>query len=334
MRILSATVALSLAAAAAAQCPYYSNGTISAGLSRFNGGEDMRLVYVDCLGSIGLVQAKFGTTNGSTNLNGLPLTLLVYDDPTDDHDPHDAVLVAQVAITGGITGGNTGQWQTYDLKTLLGNPVAATGGMFVGLSVTYPAGTSPGPGSIEFGNNIAPGTQWLATDNGTGINYSNLGASSLVDIQTGPGFPPGTWVMRIESGAEYRTFGAGCTGSAGLPTLAGGAVLPSLGQIALFDATNLPGLADLIVLGESTIAPAIDLGTVFGSAPVGCTLAVSPIVVLTLPTVAGAAQQAISIPNTANLVGYSVLAQTVSIDPPANAIGWTSSNGVRAVIGW
>jgi hypothetical protein len=29
----------------------------------------------------------------------------------------------------------------------------------------------------------------------------------------------------------------------------------------------------------------------------------------------------------------SVLGQTVSLDPAANAAGWTSSNGLRAVIG-
>ena len=46
MHIPSTILALSLAAAVTAQCPYYNDGTISAGLSRANGGEDARLVYV------------------------------------------------------------------------------------------------------------------------------------------------------------------------------------------------------------------------------------------------------------------------------------------------
>ena len=114
----AAILAFVVAASAPAQCPYYSSGSISAGLSRAQGGEDVRLVYVDCVTSIGLIDAKFGTTSGSTNLNGMPLTIAVYDDPNDDRDPHDAVLVVSASIPGGVTGGNTGQWQRYDLKTL------------------------------------------------------------------------------------------------------------------------------------------------------------------------------------------------------------------------
>lgn len=336
MRIPPASVVLIFAATAAAQCPYYSNGTISAGLSRAGGGEDARLVYVDCLSTIGVVEAKFGTTNGSTNLNGLPLTIAIYDDPTNDLDPHDAVLINQVSIVGGVTGGNTGQWQTYDLHTLFGATIPTTGGMWVAVGVTYPAATSPGPGSIEFFNNVAPGTQWLATDSGgIGLNYASIGTSALVDIQTGPGFPPGSWVIRVESGAEYRSFGAGCPGTNGTPTLVGGAVLPALGAAAIFDATNLPNpsIADLLVLGQDLLSPAIDLGLIFGPGAVGCTLQVQPIVIPQLTTTAGAATYAVAIPTSTNLVGLSLLAQVASLDPAANAAGWTSSNGVRAVIG-
>lgn len=337
MRLPIAATTLALAIAVPAQCPYYSAGAISAGLSRANGGEDARLVYVDCLASVGIVRAKFGTTNGSTNLNGLPLTIAVLDDPTDDHDPHDAILVAQVSVPGGVTGGNTGQWQQYDLKTLLGAAVPATGGMFVAVGVTYPAGSSPGPGSIEFFNNSAPGTQWLATDNGgLGINYASIGSHSLVDIQTGPGFPPGSWVIQIESGASYRTFGAGCPGSNGTPTLTGGGVLPALGAAALYDATNLPNpsLAAFALLGFAMPSPAVDLGTALGGPANGCLVTVQPLATSWLVTVAGAAAFGFGLPNDPGLVGVSVLGQVVSLDPTANAAGVTASNGVRAVIGW
>lgn len=329
---------LLLASAAVAQCPYYAAGAISAGLSRFNGGEDARLVYVDCLQSIGVVKAKFGTTNGSTNLNGLPLKIAVLDDPTDDKNPADAVLVAQVTIPGGVTGGNTGQWQVYDLHALLGAVVPATGGMWVAVGVTYPSGTSPGPGSIEFFNNIAPGTQWLATDSGgVGVNYGSMSANSLVDIQTGPGFPPGSWVIQVESGAEYRTFGAGCLGSAGVPTLAGGALLPTIDGFGfmLFDATNLFGLADFMLLGFDQIAPPVDVGVIFGVPNTGCGLVVVPLLITpALPVVAGTSSFGFSIAADPALLAVSVIAQTASFDPAANAAGWTVSNGVRAVQGY
>lgn len=331
-----ALLALAVAAAAPAQCPYYSNGLISAGLSRAQGGEDVRLVYVDCLATIGLVDAKFGNTSGSPNLNGMLLTIAVYDDPNDDRDPHDAVLVMHASVPGGVTGGNTGQWQRYDLRTLFNGTVPATGGMFIGVGVRYPAATNPGPGSIHF-SNPAPGTQWLATDTGNlGINYAGIGTHTLVDIQTGPGFPPGTWVIRVESGAEYRAFGLGCPGSNGTPTVAGGGVLPALGSVAIFNVTSLPNpsIADFALLGFDLQSPALDLGTALGRPANGCLVLVQPLATPLLATTAGAATFAVAVPNSGGLVGLSLLAQVVAFDPTANAVGLTASNGVRAVVGW
>lgn len=337
MRFPATAFALALTAAAAtAQCPYYNDGTTSAGLSRFGGGEDARLVYVDCLPSIGAVKAKFGTPTGSSALDGLPLTIAVYDDPTDDRDPSDAVLVARASVPGGVTGGNTGRWQTYDLNALLGAPVPTTGGMWVAVGVTYPAGTSPGPGSIEFGNNIAPGTQWLATDSGAGIDYANIQFNSLVDIQTGPGFPPGSWVIQVESGADYRTFGNGCAGSNGTPTLAGGTILPVLGQVALFQATNLPdpSSGDLLAIGFERLDPTVDLGALTTGRANGCVLQVQPLVTVSLNTSNGAALYGVPLPSNPSVVGVSLLGQVVSSDALANRSGLTVSNGLRAVIGY
>ena len=337
MQLSRSLALLTLAVGAAAQCPYYATGTVSAGLSRVGGGEDLRLVYVDCLSSIGVVNAKFGNNSNTPNLNGMPLTIAVFDDPNDDSNPRDAVLVAQTVIAGGVTGGNTGQWQQYDLRVLLGAVVPTTGGMFVGVGVQYPALTTPGPGSIEFFNNIAPGTQWLCTDSGnTGINYSNIGSHALVDIQTGPGFPPGSWVIQVESGADYRPFGTGCMGSNGTPTLAGGPVTPSPGLAIVYAASNLPspGMADFLLIGFGLANPTVDLGSALGGAPNGCVVRVNPLVTALLGNVAGTATHAIGIPVSPNFVGISVLGQAVSFDPPANAAGVTVSNGLRAVIGW
>lgn len=335
MRPLPTVFALTLAAVATAQCPSYSQGSVSAGLSRFNGGEDVRLVYVDCISSIGVVYAKFGNTSGNTNLNGLPLTIAVYDDPTDDLNPNDAVLVAMAQVPGGVTGGNTNQWQRYDLRTVLGNPVPTTGGMWVGVGVAYPANTNPGPGSITFGYNPAPGTQWLATDNGGGFNYNTMAANSLVDVQTGPGFPPGSWVINVESGAEYRPFGSGCQGTNGTPSLGGGILAPSLGQVAIFDAINLPNPSQAAfgLLGLALRSSPLDLGTALGSTATGCQLLVDPLANQFLTTANGTGSFAVAIPNDPNFVGISLLGQVVGFDAGANAVGVTASNGLRAVIG-
>lgn len=338
MRLSASFIALTLAGASLlAQCPYYSNGTVSAGLSRAGGGEDARLVYVDCLATIGLVRAKFGSATAGSALNGMPLTIAVYDDPNDDHNPVDAVLVQMATVPGGVTGGGTNQWQTYDLASLFQGAVPTTGGMWVAVGVAYPSGTSPGPGSIEFFNNVAPGTQWMATSATAGtINYGQLSGHQLVDIQTGPGFPPGSWVIAVESGAECRPYGNGCNGSNGVLSLAGDPQFPPrLGLPAILSAQHLPlgpALAGAL-LGLLPQAPALDLGTLFGPGPVGCLLHVQVLDFGILTASGGAASYPLLVPNNPALVGLSVLAQALAVDSGANAAGLTSSNGLRVVLG-
>lgn len=338
MRALIPAASLCLALPLVAQCPYYTNGTISAGLSRVGGGEDARLVYVDCIDSIGVVYAKFGSAAGASALNGLPLTIAVLDDPTDDHDPHDAVLVAQISVPGGVTGANTNQWQKFDLHALNNAVIPATGGMWIAVGVTYPSGTNPGPGSIEFNNNSAPGTQWHATDTGgNGLNYAALGTSSLVDIQTGPGFPPGTWVIRIESGAEHRPYDSGCAGSNGTPTLAGSTTLPPTpGQLVLLDITNLPSpsTATALLLSLAPANPIVDLGTFAGTGAIGCNLSVQPLSTVFLVSAMGTSSHAFALPSDPNFAGISVFSQVLALDPSANSLGVTSSNGLQTVIGF
>lgn len=338
MRTLASLAAMStFGACLVAQCPYYSNGTVSAGLSRAGGGEDARLVYVDCLDSIGLIRAKFGSATAGAGLNGMPLTLAVYDDPNDDLNPIDAVLIRQVVVPSGVTGGGTDAWQSFDLAQLTGTVVPATGGMWVAVGVFYPAGTSPGPGSIEFGNNSAPGTQWMATSvTGATINYSLLGNQQLVDIQTGPGFPPGTWAITVESGAATRPYGSGCAGTNGVPTLAGDPLFPPLlGMPTSLNVVNLP-LAPTVaaaLLGFAVPSPAPDLGALTGYGPTGCLLQVQPLNLTILVPSGGAAAYAFALPTTPSLAGLSVFAQALALDNGANPMGMTSTNGLRVVLG-
>lgn len=333
----SVAIVAALGTTLSAQCPYFSDGTISAGLARVGGGEDARLVYVDCIDSIGFVRAKFGTASGTSALDGLPLTIAIYDDPNDDSNPSDAVLLRQITVPGGVTGANTGVWQSYDIAQLSGSVVPATGGMWVAVGVAYPPAISPGPGSIEFGNNRAPGTQWLATSptNGT-INYGGIGNHPLVDIQTGPGFPPGTWVVTVESGAATRPYGSGCTGTNGIPAMVGDPQLPPvLNSVANLFLQNLPlaSGAAAAVLGLAPTSPAPDLGTLAGAGATGCLLHVQPIDLVILVPVGGTAAYAFTVPNNPSLAGASLLTQGLALDGGANAMGVTSSNGLRVVIG-
>ncbi len=329
--VLAAVVAVTVVAHVPAQCPDYSHGTASAGIGKFNGGEEARLVYVDCLSEIAFIDAKFGKPGQTTPLDGLPLTLSIFDDPNDDMNPADAVPVAVIPVPGGVTGGNTGVWQHYDLFAIAGITVPTTGGMFVGVGVAYGPGAAPG--SIEFNNNAYPHTQWLASDQGGTLDYAVMSNNQLLDVSTGPGFPPGTWIIRVEGGAGYRAFGAGCAGSNGTPTLTGvSAAPPVLGQSALLTVSNLPipATPTVIALGFDRLATPLDLGAI---GMTGCTFDIDLLLTTPLVSSAGTSGWSAMVPMDTSVAGRSVFAQVATLDAPANPFGITTSNAVQVILG-
>jgi hypothetical protein len=195
---LAGFVALALTLPAAAQCPDYSTGVASAGIGSVTGGTYVPMIYVDCLPTIATIEVQFGRPGLSTPVNGLPLTLAVWDDPTDDQHPGDAVLVATIPIPAGLTGAHTGQWQSYDVKALLGNPLPTTGGMFVGVAVSYAAGAGVGPSSIDF-TTFDQGRMWMGgryPSLAGPYDFANVSANSFLNPVQNMGFPPGNWLIR------------------------------------------------------------------------------------------------------------------------------------------
>jgi hypothetical protein len=319
---------------AQAQCPDYSNGTSSAGIGSFNGGDEARMIYIDCLSNIAIVEAQFGHPGLSTPVDGLPLTIAVWDDPNDDQNPNDAVLVALVTVPGGVTGGHTGQWQTYDLRQLLGQVVPATGGMFVGVGVRYPAGA--GPASIQFFN-FTPNTQWLASAAGPTavLDYNNLAAQSLYNVAN-VGFPPGSWIVRAQEGAAFATYGTGCAGSAGVPTLSA-LTYPTLGTTFTLQTANASqnaGGAFLMVGFSDTSWNGLPLPlSLTGFGMPGCTAFASPDSTLFFPMSGGTGTVNLSLPNDPGFVGTSLYAQALVRDPGAsNPLGAVVSNAGHAVL--
>lgn len=197
--LLVPLTAVVLAAAAAAQCPDYSSGVASAGIGSVTGGTYVPMIYVDCLPSLGTIEVQFGRVGSTVAIDGLPLTLAIWDDPTDDQNPNDAALIATIPIAAGITGGHTGRWQSYDLKALLGNPVPTTGGMFVGVAVSYAAGSGAGPSAIDF-TTFDQGRMWMG-GRYPGLpgpyDFANVTANSFLSPVQSMGFPPGNWLIRV-----------------------------------------------------------------------------------------------------------------------------------------
>jgi hypothetical protein len=237
---LTCLTTLGLTFAAAAQCPDYSSGTASAGIGSVTGGTYVPMIYVDCLPSIGTIEVQFGRVGGTSAINGDPLTLAIWDDPTDDQNPNDAVLVATIPIPGGVTGGHTGQWQTYDIVALTGNPIPCTGGMFIGVAVSYPAASGHNPASIDF-TTFDTGRMWFGgryPSLAGPYDFANVTANSFLTPVQNQGFPPGNWLIRANpfvraphacGGTGIKQVGSGRIGTSVVTTVLNPVAFPFVG---------------------------------------------------------------------------------------------------------
>jgi hypothetical protein len=157
----------------------------------------------------------------------------------------------------------------------------------------------------------------------------------------------GTYVLELDcSGlvmapASMTSFGVGCLGSNGLiplierRTSASGLTYverPLIGTVMTGDLRNCPSATVAFLgIGLQEISPPIDLG--FLGAP-GCTGLVNILAFDPRPVSAtGTANWALVVPYDQNLVGASLDYQALVLDLPVNAIGLTTSNRLRAIVG-
>ena len=139
-----------------------------------------------------------------------------------------------------------------------------------------------------------------------------------------------TWEYTAGVSAAYTVFGAGCSGSLGVPSNTASA-LPMLGATMVIDIQNLPAPELMVmVLGLAVINPSLDLGVL--GAP-GCFGHVTPDVLDVVSGVAGAASFSLSIPATPALAGFELHTQAIVVDPAANAFGGVVSDAATATVG-
>lgn len=82
-----------------------------------------------------------------------------------------------------------------------------------------------------------------------------------------------------------------------------------------------------------SLAPGLQLDLGFLGAP-GCALFQNPDLVQTVFGAGGIASSSLAIPNSPTSIGAEIRTQGLSLDPAANALGLTTSNGLVATIGW
>jgi hypothetical protein len=141
-----------------------------------------------------------------------------------------------------------------------------------------------------------------------------------------------TWIFRTPTPATVVPFGAGCAGTGGVPQLGNAAYsYPWIGDTFTNRVTNLAPAAGGVVFatGFQSTAP-ISLA-VYGMP--GCNQLVIPATTQFGVATAGSAEWTIAIPNTTSLVNLPLFQQVFALDPPANALGLTASNGLESITG-
>jgi len=140
------------------------------------------------------------------------------------------------------------------------------------------------------------------------------------------------WAHFTPTPALAESYGAGCPGTNGIPALAADpSSLPWIGDTFRTRATNLAPAAPGVVFatGFQSTAP-ISLAP-FGMP--GCDQLMAPAATDFRIPAAGAANWSLSIPNTTSLASVHLFQQAFALDPAANTLGLTASNGVAITIG-
>ncbi len=242
--------------------PFDGNSETSLGLTF--GGETLAMVYVDCLSTIDSLEVAFGTpaNPGSIPL-GSPLTLGIWDDPSNDADPSDATLLHELSIAAGLTSPDLDFLTSYDLQALLGSTVAISGGAFIGVVVAHGANEYPfalDQSSSQLGRNWIGGA---SASSGAAFDLANLAANDQAPQTLESISFPGHWLLRAGGTQVPSDPGVGfcfCT-SGNAPCTNPGAADSGCANGASASGARLSGagiasvLVDTLVLRATGVAP-------------------------------------------------------------------------------
>ena len=197
------------------------------------------------------------------------------------------------------------------------------------VAAVYAGGVDPGsPGLVGYWD-FDEGSGQTVNDQSPAQNHGFLGPTSTADSADPQ------WLSH--PGPSYVTFGQGCAGGAGIPTLAlAPGQLPSIG--ASFDVvlSNLPASGPVFgLLGNSrTSWPPLTLPfDLTGIQMTGCTLYTNIVVAVPLSNIGGSATWTLAVPNHPGLLGLALYQQAFVADSGANPFGATTTNAGEALLG-
>ena len=253
------------------------------------------------------------------------------------------VFVRQGTYTGFT--GTASEWVSAGVGTSAGGPVTTSASAPV--SFTQPLYLPPGLHGIKLwyigvGPRYQTGTAITTVSNGDlDLTVGTSRGSSTTNAWAGSDITPRLWsgvlyydTHNVTGNAGFGTFGPGCAGTLGTPSITANAN-PTLGSTLSLTVNNLPNSNMVMCTGFSNTT------SLFGPLPYdvtplgapGCFLRASTEAVL---FVAGANNQAVwnfAIPNNPAFSGIIYYNQAIAGDLAANAFGATVSNATSMLIG-
>lgn len=132
----------------------YDDGTRESALSLSGSGELCWIHHYDVAPGNERIVAIY--TQWEDVANGTSARVFVWEDPNDDGNPNDAVLLRQQTVT--VSNSNIGVFNEYQLS----QPVAVKGAFFVGAAVIQQAGQLPCP--VDTSSAYVAGRTWFVGD--------------------------------------------------------------------------------------------------------------------------------------------------------------------------
>jgi hypothetical protein len=186
-----------------AQCPTMHDASSENSIGLTAGGETCFLYYVDCMATIESVEVVYGTpAYPGLIAAGSPVTIAIWDDPTDDADPSDAVLLALTPILNGVTLEDTDTFNVYPHGNL-----TVSGGTFIGAIVTHAAGEYPA--SLDM-NRPSFGRNWIVgmtAGSGLPFDFYNLAANDAPPVDIASAGYDGAWMLQVTGQEVEATIG-------------------------------------------------------------------------------------------------------------------------------
>lgn len=214
------------------------DGTSENSLGLTNGGDTMWLnafQVVEGSGTITEISSAFGSSSGSGLPTDKPVRFLVYEDPNDDGNPEDAVLLTQVDTE--VQDPHTDTFVTESIE-----PTQVDGVFFIAaLYQQQEADTFPAPmdESSEFQE-----SSWIVGNSTPGgFNVDDLSANDVAPANLGDINFPANWLLRAEGGENFL------------------AVSPTEGSVAQGESQTLTATFDAASLAPGTYEATIGINS-------------------------------------------------------------------------